>query len=49
MLLLSAILRLCLPPTPQPNDLLAEARERIGHLGLTVIALVFILITFWQH
>lgn len=49
MLLLSAILRVCLPPTPEPNDLLAEARGRIGHLGLTVIALVFILISLWQR
>ena len=49
MLLLSAILQVWLPREPQPNDLLAEVRLRAGHLGLTVIALVFILITFWQR
>jgi len=49
MLLLTAILRVWLPPDPQANDLLAEARMRLGNLGLTVIALVFILITFWQR
>jgi hypothetical protein len=49
MLLLTAILRVWLAPEPKPNDLLAEARQRIGHVGLTVIALVFILVTFWQR
>jgi hypothetical protein len=49
MLLLTAILHLWLPPESQPNDLLAEARLKLGHLGLTVIALVFILVTFWQR
>jgi hypothetical protein len=49
MLPLSAILRVWLPREPQPNDLLAETRMRIGHLGLTVIALVFVLVTFWQR
>jgi hypothetical protein len=49
MLLLTAILRVWLPREPEPNDLLAQARLRLGHLGLTVIALVFILVTFWQR
>ena len=49
MLLLSAILRVWLPREPQPNDLLAEARFRIGNAALTVIALVFILVTLWQR
>jgi hypothetical protein len=49
MLLLTAILRIWLPRDPQPNDLLAGIRSRIGHLGLTVIALVYVLITFWQR
>jgi len=48
MLLLSAILRVWLPREPQPNDLLAEARLRIGHVGLTVVALVFVLLNLWQ-
>ncbi len=49
MLLLSTILRVWLPPEPRPNDLLAPALQRLGHLGLTVIALVFVLVSFWQH
>ena len=49
MLLMTAILRVWTPGEPEPNDLLAEARQRMGHLGLTVIALVFVLITFWRQ
>jgi hypothetical protein len=49
MLLLTAILRVWLPRDPQPNDLLAGIRLRVGHLGLTIIALVYVLITFWQR
>jgi hypothetical protein len=49
MLSLAAILRLSQPQQPAPNDLLAEARGRLGHLGLTIIALVYVLITFWQR
>jgi hypothetical protein len=45
MLFLAAILRFSLPQ-PQPNDLLAQVRLR---LGLTIIALVYVLITFWQR
>jgi hypothetical protein len=48
MLFLAAILRYSLPQ-PQPNDLLAQVRLRLGHLGLTVIALIYVLVTFWQH
>jgi hypothetical protein len=49
MLLLTAILRVWLPRAPEPNDLLAETHGRLGFLGLTIIALVFVLITFWQR
>ncbi|HLZ96659.1 MAG TPA: hypothetical protein VKP66_01865 [Steroidobacteraceae bacterium] len=49
MLPLSAILRVWSPRDPEPNDLLAGFRLRIGHLGLTIIALVYVLITFWQQ
>ena len=49
MLLLSAILRISVPPETAPNDLLAEARLRLGHVGLTIIALVFVLVSFWRH
>jgi hypothetical protein len=47
MLFLSAFSRL-IPSEPEPNDLLAESRAAIGHLGLAVIAIVFVLITFWK-
>jgi|GEM_PF-3420737 hypothetical protein len=49
MLFLSAILRVSQPPEPRPNDLLAPALQRLGHVGLTIIALVFVLVTFWQR
>jgi hypothetical protein len=49
MLCLAAILRLSLPPQSPANDLLAQVRLRLGHLGLTIIALVYVLVTFWQH
>jgi hypothetical protein len=47
MLFLSAFSRL-VPREPEPNDLLAQSRAAIGHLGLTIIAIVFVLITFWK-
>jgi hypothetical protein len=46
MLFLSAFARL-VPREPEPNDLLAQ-HAAIGHLGLTLIALVFVLVTFWK-
>jgi hypothetical protein len=49
MLLLTAILRVWSPRDAEPNDLLAGIRLRVGHLGLTIIALVYILITLWQR
>jgi hypothetical protein len=49
VLLLTAILRIWMSPRVQPNDLLAESRLRLGHLGLTIIALVYILVTLWQR
>ena len=49
MLLMIAILRVWLPDEPAANDLLAQTRLRLGHVGLTIIALVFILVTFWQR
>ncbi len=47
MLFLSAFARL-IPPEPEANDLLAESRAALGHVGLTIIAIVFVLITFWK-
>jgi hypothetical protein len=49
MLCLFAIIRFALPPEPPANDLLAYARLRIGHAALTVIALIYVLLAFWQH
>jgi hypothetical protein len=46
MLILSAIARL-VPREPQANDLLA--RSRIGHVGLTIIALVYVLVRLSQQ
>jgi hypothetical protein len=47
MLFLSAFARL-IPQEPEANDLLAESHAALGHLGLTIIAIVFVLITFWK-
>jgi hypothetical protein len=47
MLFLSAFARL-VPREPEANDLLAQSRAALGHLGLTIIAIVFVLITFWK-
>jgi hypothetical protein len=48
MLFLAAIARLLNPPEPSANDLLASSRAALGHLSLTIIALVFVLLTFWK-
>jgi uncharacterized membrane protein len=47
MLFLSAFAHI-VPHDPEPNDLLAQSRAALGHLGLTIIAIVFILVTFWK-
>jgi hypothetical protein len=47
MLFLSAFARL-VPAEPEANDLLAQSRAALGHFGLTIIAIVFVLITFWN-
>ena len=49
MLFMTAILRVWVQREPVANDLLAESRMRLGHVGLTVIALVYILVSFWQR
>ncbi len=48
MLLLTAILRVWLPRETEAYDLLALARMRLGNIGLTVIALVYVLVSLWQ-
>ena len=47
MLFLAAIARLAHRPEAQSNDLLV--RSRLGHVGLTVITLVYVLIVLWQR
>jgi hypothetical protein len=47
MLFLSAFARL-IPREPEANDLLAESHAALGHVGLTIIAVVFVLVTFWK-
>ena len=47
MLILFAFAR-CLPREPEHDGLEDEPRAALGHLGLTVIALVFVLLTFWK-
>ena len=48
MIFLAAFARLSAAPEPPANDLLAKSRAALGHLGLTIIALIFVLITFWK-
>jgi len=48
MLLLAAISHLIPAPAQQPNQGLMQSNPAIGHLGLTIIALVYVLITLWQ-
>jgi uncharacterized membrane protein len=47
MLFLSAFARI-VPRESEPNDLLAQSRAAMGHVGLTIIAIVFVLVTFWK-
>jgi hypothetical protein len=49
MLFLAAIVRLSSRTEPPPNDLLAQTRLRLGHLGFVIITLVFVLVTLWQR
>jgi hypothetical protein len=36
------------PREPEANDLLAQSHAALGQLGLTIIAIVFVLVTFWK-
>jgi hypothetical protein len=47
MLILAAVAQIATPRESQPNDLLAQSR--IGHAGLTVITLVYVLVMLWQR
>jgi hypothetical protein len=48
MLLLAFIAHL-LPFRPQPDQGVLPAHAALGHLGLTIIALVYVLIVMWQN
>jgi predicted Zn-dependent protease len=47
MLILAAVTRER-PPEPDGYALLAQAYASAGHLGLTVIAVVFVLLNLWK-
>ena len=47
MLLLAAIVRFTLPPAPRSNDLLVQSR--LGHAGLIVITLVYVMVVLWRQ
>jgi hypothetical protein len=47
MLFLAAIARLTLRREPQVSDL--SVQSRLGHVGLTVIALVYVLVSLCQR
>jgi hypothetical protein len=47
MLFLTAIVRLA--PSFQPPCDDPVAQSRLGHAGLTVIALIYVLVTLWQQ
>jgi hypothetical protein len=47
MLFLAAIVRFTAPPAPRSNDLLVQSC--VGHAGLIVITLVYILVVLWRQ
>jgi hypothetical protein len=47
MLILAAFVRCTQPRASEPNDLLVQSR--LGYAGLTVIALIYMLVIFWQQ
>jgi hypothetical protein len=48
MLLLGAIAHLVPAPTQHPDQALLQSNAALGHLGLTLIALVYVLVIVWQ-
>jgi hypothetical protein len=48
MLLLALIARLMPCPAEQPDQGSLRWYPAIGHLGLTIIALVYVLVVMWQ-
>jgi hypothetical protein len=49
MLFLAAIARVIVPREPESQYSDLSVRSRLGHLGLTVIALVYVLVWLWQR
>jgi len=47
MLFLSAIARLALPREPQSEP--PSVQSRLGHVVLSVIALIYVLLTVWRQ
>jgi hypothetical protein len=47
MMFLAAIFRVIAPREPRFSDLTVQTR--LGHAGLTVIALVYVLVSLWQR
>ena len=48
MLFLACFSRLASQPERPQNDLLASSRAALGHVSLAIIALIFVLTTFWK-
>ncbi len=48
MLLLSLIAHLMPCPAEQPDQGALPLHPAVGHLGLTIIALVYVLVVMWQ-
>jgi hypothetical protein len=48
MLLLSAIARLVPASALESDEALLQSNPALGHLSLTIIALVYVLLTVWQ-
>jgi hypothetical protein len=49
MLFLAAISRVIVPRDPESQSGDLSVRSRLGHVGLTVIALVYVLVSLWQR
>ena len=49
MLLLAAIAHLVPIRAPEPDQGPSHVNPVLGHLGLTIIALVYVLVVMWQN
>lgn len=48
MLPIAALTRLVPAPATEPSQGLLQANPLLGHLSLTIIALVYVLLSVWQ-